>query len=69
MPANAKLQLQDMYNFRASATRAMKPRYQGMMQTIWSDAAGFLAEFYGTGKPPKDTVNTSANCFRAIFPK
>ncbi|MEV4887456.1 family 20 glycosylhydrolase [Chitinophaga ginsengisegetis] len=69
MPANAKLQLKDMYDYRASATKEMKPRFQGMMQTVWSDAAGFLDEFYGTGKPQKDTVNTSANCFRAVFTK
>lgn len=67
MPANAKQQLKDMYDYRASATKEMKPRFRGMMQTVWTDAAGFLNEFYGTGKPQKDTVNTSANCFRAIF--
>ncbi len=69
MPANAQQQLKDMYDYRASATKEMKPRFRGMMQTVWSDAAGFLNEFYGTGKPPKDAVNTSANCFRAIFTK
>ncbi|MEC5144088.1 family 20 glycosylhydrolase [Chitinophaga sp. 212800010-3] len=69
MPANARLQLQDMYSYRKGATAEMKPRFQGMMQTIWSDAGSFLHEFYGTGKPQKDTVNTSANCFRAVFEK
>ncbi|HEY8959319.1 MAG TPA: glycoside hydrolase, partial [Chitinophaga sp.] len=69
MPANAKQQLEDMYDYRASATKEMKPRFRGMMQTVWTDAAGFLDEFYGTGKPQKDTTNTSANCFRAIFTK
>ncbi|TWF34850.1 glycosyl hydrolase family 20 [Chitinophaga polysaccharea] len=69
MPANAKLQLKDMNDFRATATKDMKPRYQGMMQTVWSDADSFLAEFYGTGKPQKDMEHTSANCFRAVFEK
>jgi len=49
------------------AAKEMKPRFQGMMQTVWSDAESFLKEFYGIGKPQKDTVNTSANCFRAVF--
>ncbi|RBL91271.1 family 20 glycosylhydrolase [Chitinophaga flava] len=66
-PANALLQLKDMYDFRSTATAQMKPRYQGMMQTIWSDAGHFLDEFYGRGKPQEDTVNTSANCFRAVM--
>ncbi|CAL1517891.1 family 20 glycosylhydrolase [Chitinophaga sp. MM2321] len=69
MPANARLQLKDMYDYRETATAEMKPRYQGMMQTIWSDAGHFLDEFYGRGNPGKDTVNTSANCFRALFAK
>ncbi|WP_160710719.1 family 20 glycosylhydrolase [Chitinophaga solisilvae] len=69
MPANAALQLKDMYNFRETATPEMKPRYQGMMQTVWSDAGQFLDEFYGQSKFKGDTVNTSANCFRAIFSK
>ncbi|MBO9729884.1 MAG: family 20 glycosylhydrolase [Chitinophaga sp.] len=69
MPENAKLQLKDMYDYRNSATKEMKPRFQGMMQTVWSDAGSFLDEFYGRGKPQKDTLNTSANCFRAIFAK
>ncbi|WP_143306355.1 family 20 glycosylhydrolase [Chitinophaga vietnamensis] len=67
MPANAVSQLKDMYEYRRSATAEMKPRYQGMMQTVWSGAEYFLDEFYGRGKPQKDTVNTSANCFRAVF--
>ncbi|HVI49438.1 MAG TPA: family 20 glycosylhydrolase [Chitinophaga sp.] len=66
-PAVATQQLQDMYGFRQSANKELKPRYQGMMQTIWSDAGRFLDEFYGRSKPQKDSVNTSANCFRAVF--
>ncbi|QJB30550.1 family 20 glycosylhydrolase [Chitinophaga oryzae] len=68
-PDNAVAQLEDMYDFRSSATPEMKPRYQGMMQTVWSDAGHFLDEFYGRGKQQADTVNTSANCFRAVFKK
>ncbi|MCW3466471.1 family 20 glycosylhydrolase [Chitinophaga nivalis] len=67
-PANAKAQLNDMFNYRETATPEMKSRYQGMMQTVWSGVGHFLDEFYGKGKvPQQDTVNTSANCFRTIF--
>lgn len=67
MPGNAVAQLKDMLQFRESATADMKPRFQGMMQTIWSGAGAFMDEFYGVRKDPKDTVNTSANCYRTLF--
>jgi hypothetical protein len=35
-----------MVKFRNSATKEMKPRYQGMMQTVWSGAGGFLENDY-----------------------
>ncbi len=75
MPDNAMLQLQDMFDYRNTATKEMKPRYQGMMQTVWSDAGSFLDEFYGVWKPPVDTTtgkpykDLPSNCFKAIFPK
>ncbi|MFB6456975.1 family 20 glycosylhydrolase [Chitinophaga sp. Hz27] len=77
MPDNALLQLQDMYDFRKTATKEMKPRFQGMMQTVWSDAGSFLDEFYGIARKDNNgaaptqqpTSNTASNCFRAVFPK
>jgi Glycosyl hydrolase family 20, catalytic domain len=62
MPAVAVQQTQDMVQFRKTTTGPKKERYQGMMQTVWSEVAPFLDEFYS-----KKTGNTAANCFRAMF--
>jgi N-acetyl-beta-hexosaminidase len=61
---NAIAQTRDMINSRKSATAALKPRYAGMMQTIWSGADSFLAEFYGQKSSGE---NSEANCFKALF--
>jgi len=66
-PENAVKQTQDMFRFRATATREMKDRYQGMVQTIWSGAEQFMDEFYGRKADPKESVNTQSNCFKALF--
>ncbi|MBV7530593.1 family 20 glycosylhydrolase [Chitinophaga sp. sic0106] len=71
MPNNAVLQLKDIFDYRNTATADMKPRYQGMMQTVWSDAGTFLDEYYGVRKPKAGEApnnNTPANCFRTLFP-
>jgi len=71
MPNNATAQLKDMYDYRSAATAEMKPRFQGMMQTVWSDAGSFLDEFYGVKQPKAGETpanNTATNCFKAIFP-
>ena len=66
-PLNAQQQLKDMVAFRASATPAMKDKYQGMMQTVWSGAEDFMDEYYGRKKPAKDTLQTSSRCFKVLF--
>ncbi len=68
-PEVAVVQVQDMHGFRGSATKEMKPMYQGVMQTIWSGNEDFLDEYYGrkASKNAKDSVNTQSNCFRAAF--
>ena len=60
----ATTQLQDMIRFRQQTTAEMAPRYQGMMQTVWSGAGSFLDEFYG--KKPATAESESA-CFNALF--
>ena len=68
MPNVAVAQTNDMARFRQQATPEMKSHFQGMMQTVWSDADSFLKEFYK--KEQKDaTPNemTASNCFRALF--
>jgi hypothetical protein len=61
----AVIQAHDMVRFRRSATREMKDRYLGMIQTVWSDAGQFLDSFYG--RRSERTANTTVNCFKALF--
>jgi len=67
-PPVAVAQSADMSSYRASATSVMKDRYQGMMQTVWSDVGSFLDGFYGRTADPKAGTNTPWDCFRAVFP-
>lgn len=61
---NAIAQTRDLLNSRKQATPELKPRYQGMMQTVWSGANSFLDEFYGkkTAGPESESA-----CFKALF--
>jgi hypothetical protein len=68
-PTVASQQYLDMSSFRNSATSAMKERYQGIIQTVWSDVGGFLDGYYGRKTDPAAGMNTPWDCFRAIFPK
>lgn len=71
-PGVAKTQVQDMYQFRLTATPVLKERYLGVMETIWSPVSSFFNGFYGktpiqSGKPPE--TSTPWHTFRAIFEK
>ncbi|KAA2242876.1 family 20 glycosylhydrolase [Chitinophaga agrisoli] len=71
-PEVATEQLDDMLRFQASATKEMKPMYQGIMQTIWSPAPAFLREYYGgprivNRRNDEDSLHTQTNCFKAVF--
>ena len=46
MPEIALEQLDDMIRFRKNATSQMKPRYQGIIATVWSGADSFLKSYY-----------------------
>jgi hypothetical protein len=67
MPQVAVAQVEDMVRFRASATPAMKGRYQGMVQTVWSDAETFMENFYDRKKDPEMGKNTPWHAFRALY--
>lgn len=66
-PPVASLQLTDMVNFRQTATPEMKQNFQGMVQTVWSDAHSFLEGFYGRKKNVQDPENTDWKCFRVLY--
>ncbi len=67
MPKNALAQVDDMVKFRSNSTKEMKPHFQGMMQTVWSDAASFMDGFYGRKTDNKAGENTPWNCFRTMY--
>ena len=68
-PQVALAQVDDMVKFRTTATKEMKNRYAGMMQTVWSDAGSFLDGFYGRKVNPEDGENTPWNTFRTMYNK
>ncbi len=49
-PPTAVIQAEDMARWRNYATKEMKPRYYGMMQTTWTSAENFMNGFYGVKK-------------------
>jgi hypothetical protein len=69
-PQVALIQLDDMISFRNESTPEMKDNFQGMMQTVWSDAKTFLNGFYNIDKRKKDIdENTPWSCFRILYSK
>lgn len=63
--AIASKQVQQTIDYRMNATSVMKPKFQGMMQTVWSSAEEFIAVYYGekeNGDPNGDQVA----CFKAL---
>lgn len=68
-PAVGVEQYKDMIDFRQTATPAMKERYKGIVQTVWSGAGAFMDGFYGKKKDDKGGDNTPWNSFTTIFAK
>jgi N-acetyl-beta-hexosaminidase len=68
-PAVGAQQMKDMHNYRQTATRDMKERYQGIVQTVWSGAGPFMDGFYGNKKDEKGGDNTPWNSFTTLFAK
>jgi hypothetical protein len=67
--APAVQQVRDMVRFRAQSPPAMAERFQGVMQTVWSDAGGFLREVESLqrgGDSPPDRATAGA-CFLKVF--
>ncbi len=67
--AAAREQLADMVRFRRHSAPAMRSRFQGMLQTVWSDAGSFLRDLEGHLKSEdyKRGEPTSARCFLELF--
>jgi len=66
-PSIAVSQLKDIQKFRSESTKEMKPRFQGMIQTVWSGAPQFLKAFYEDKKDTASGGNTQQGCFRGLY--
>jgi len=64
-PDVAVAQVNDMVKFRNSSAPAMKERFKGVVQTVWSGVGQFLDSYYG--RRTENTNNTAPNCFRAMY--
>jgi hypothetical protein len=65
-PEVVSTQVEDMARWRMNATKLMKPRYYGMMQTAWSTTTAFMDMYYNISTPPNQKGNPPAT-FRALF--
>jgi len=65
----ALAQLQNTTRFRAQSPGVMKERFLGIMQTVWSDAGGFMRDFQGyqQDKDYKAGQKSAAKCFLQLF--
>jgi len=74
-PDVAVTQVNDMAALRQQATKAMKDRYLGIVETVWSPVSHFLNGYYDLLPPNATPANSNAdelnktpwNTFRAIF--
>jgi hypothetical protein len=68
-PKAALRQLEDMVRFREQATPVLKARFQGMVQTVWSDARSFLhdVEALRQDRDFKRGEQNAARCFLQLF--
>jgi hypothetical protein len=53
-----------MRMFIESATKAMQPRYKGMLQTVWGSAKNFMDSYNGTADSEK--IDKSAESFKEL---
>lgn len=63
---SAKVQLQEMVDFRQHATRQTRNNFCGMMQTIWTGTGNFLDGYYGR-KDLADRRGNQVECFKVLF--
>lgn len=61
---NAVQQEKLMRTFIDGSTAETKPRYLGMVQTVWGSAEGFMKSYKGTAS--ENRHDKSADCFKAL---
>jgi hypothetical protein len=65
-PETSVMQAEDMARFRRNATKEMKPRYYGMMQTVWSSTDQFIDAFYSKEQPNAGGKANPSDGFKAL---
>ena len=68
-PDVVEKQVADMVSFRKDATKQVKENYQGMMQTSWDGASGFMRKFYENKPIDPKNKRLDVNCFRVMYKK
>lgn len=68
-PDLAVRQATDMFSFRRDATKDMRDRFQGMIQTVWSGAESFLKECQAAKEEKKAEGFSQWNSFDRMFEK
>lgn len=71
-PNVSKQQVLDMVQFRRDTTLKMRDRYQGMMQTVWGSAEGFMdkiksATSQNESSPPSEKRLSAVENFMQMF--
>lgn len=65
--AVANRQLADIIAFRNESTGDMKPRFGGMMQTVWTSNSNFLKGYYENKIDTVRGTKTEWYCFRELY--
>ena len=66
-PQVAQEQVALLYALWQGSTKTLKPRYAGVMQTIWSGADSFMDEFYGRATRENPRGLSQVECFKTLF--
>jgi hypothetical protein len=56
----------DMVRFREQSSAPMRDRFQGVVQTVWSDAGSFLRDFDARSRGDAKAGKSAAACFLAL---
>ncbi len=65
-PEVALQQIADMKSYRTKANPELLPRYQGIIQTIWSGAGSFMNRYYRE-KETQSNLSGSVGCFTTVM--
>jgi hypothetical protein len=68
-PQVAVNQVEDLYRARAISGKAMRSRFYGIAETIWSPPAKFFPAYYANTPGSPVSENTDWNTFKTMFDK